>query len=161
MPVVVVVEERGLRRVPFIREPVLGGHLLERRHGVLVEPLVDEQLVRATLARDVAGVADVDVEQAVTVHVGHGYSRGPVPFSADSGFIRDVLEMEMTLVQVESISVEIRCEHHLRQAIAIEVADGHTPAVVEIAVGEDVHLRRVLDAIDESHPRIARGHHRE
>jgi hypothetical protein len=158
---VVVIEERRLRGVAFVRETVLCGHLFEGRHTVLVESLVDVQLVRATLARDIAGVADVDVEQAIAVHVGHGHSRGPVSFAAHPGFIGDVLELEMAFVEVEFISVQVRREHHLRETVTIEVADRHATAVVEIAVGEDVHLRCVLDAIDEAHPRITRGHHRE
>jgi hypothetical protein len=49
----------------------------------------------------------------------------------------------------------------VQRALAGLSADSHTAAVVEIAVGEDVHLRCVFDAIDEAHPRVARGHHRE
>ena len=157
----VVVEERGLRRVALVGEPVLRCHLLERWDAVLVEPLVDVQLVRARLARDEAGVADVDVEQSIAIDVGHGYSSGPGSFAANTGFVGDVPELKVALVDVELIPVQVRGEHHLGQAIPIEVAYRHAAAVVEIAVGEDVHLGRVFDAIDESDPRVARGHHRE
>ena len=41
VPVVVVVEERSLRRVAFFGEPVLGRHLLEAGDALLVDTLID------------------------------------------------------------------------------------------------------------------------
>ena len=161
IPVAVVVEEGRLGRVPFVREPVLARHLLEGRNAILVQPLVDVQLVRAALARDVAGVADVDVEQPVAVHVGEGDSGGPESLAADPRFIGHVLELEVALVQVELVPVLVGGEHDLGKSISIEVADRHATAVVEIAVGEDVQLRRGFDAVFEVHPGIAGGKQRE
>ena len=157
VPVVVVVEERRLGGVAFVGEAVLLCHLLERGNAVLVEALIDVQLVRASLAGDVPRIADVDVEQPIPVHIGEGDTRRPAVFlSAHSCLVGDVLELEAALVQVEMIPVLIRSQHHLRQSISVEIADRDATAVVEIAVGKDVHLWRILDAILEMQPGVAR-----
>ena len=59
------------------------------------------------------------------------------------------------------IAVLIRRQHHLGQSISVEIADGDATTIVKIAVGEDVELRRIFDAIHEAHPGVARGEQRE
>src|SRR6185437_9367663 len=61
------------------------------------------------------------------------------------------------LVEVKPRSVLVGGQHHVRQAVAVEIAGRHTAAVVEIAVGEDVQLRGILDPVLEPDSSIAGG----
>ena len=76
-PVIVVVKEDGLGRVALIGESVLLGHLFKVRDALLVDSLIDVQLVGARLSSDIAGVANVDIEAAVAVHIGNRDPRCP------------------------------------------------------------------------------------
>ena len=157
--VAVVVEEHGLRGVAGIGHAVRRGLFYEGGNAVGVEPLIDVQLVGPEL-RVEAGVADVDVEQSVAIHVGQRDAGGPAP-AVQPGLGRDVPEPEFPFVQIQSGATEIRCEHDLGQPVPGEVAQGDAAAVVVIAIGEDVQVVRVRETILEAHAGVARWQERE
>ena len=159
IPVAVIVEERGLGRVAGIRDAVGGRLLDERRDTVGVEPLVQVELVRPELSvrlGDASGVTDVDVEPAVAVHVGEGDAGRP-PLAVQPGLGGDVAEVELPLVQVQPRAALIRREHDLREAVAGEVAERDAAAVVVVAIGEDVQVAGVGEAVLEADAGVARG----
>ena len=153
--VAVVVEEHGLRGVAGIGHAVRRGLFYEGGNAVGVEPLIDVQLVGPELWVE-AGVADVDVEQPVAVHVGEGDAGGPAP-AVQPGLGGDVAEAKLAFVQVQPGAALIRGEHDLGQAVAGQVAEGDAAAVVVVAVGEDVQVVRVSETILEADAAVARG----
>ena len=111
----IVVQEDSLRGVTFVRHAVLLGHLLEGRHAILVQSLVDPELIRALLGRARPGAANVDVEKAVAIDIGDGDSRRPRPtLRRDSRFARDVAKSKVTLIQIEPRSALIGREEDVR-----------------------------------------------
>src|SRR5256714_4208672 len=160
-PVAVIVQESRLSGRAFVGNAICGGHLLEGRDAVRVQTLIDVQLVRPPLTRDVAGVANVDVQPAIAIDIGQSDSRSPQPFAFDSRFLSDVLELEVTFVEIEVIAVLVGGEHDLGQTISIQVPDGYSTAVVVIAVGEDVELGRFLESVREVDAGVARRKQRE
>ncbi len=155
--VAIVVEERGLDRVAGVGDAVGGGPLDERGDPVRVQPLVDVELVGAALPGDFPGVADVDVQPAVAVDVGDGDAGRPGPGVRDAGCGRDVPEVEAAEVQVESGAALVGREHHLRQAVARQVTERDAAAVVVVAVGEDVELAALGEAVLEHDAGLAGG----
>src|SRR5439155_1471044 len=69
----------------------------------------------------------------------------------------DVAEPELSLVQIQPGATQIRREDDLRQPVAREVTERHAATVVIIAVGEDVQLAGVGEAILEADAGVARG----
>src|SRR3989442_1124832 len=55
----------------------------------------------------------------------------------------------------------LRSEHDLGQAVAVQVPDRHPATVVEVAIGEDVQVVGLGEAILESDPGVAGGEQRE
>ena len=160
VPVAVVVEEDGLGRIARVRDAVRRRLLDEGRDAVGVQPLVDVQLVGPEFALDFAGVADVEVEPAVAVHVGESDAGGPA-LAVQAGFRGDVAEAELPLVQVQPGAAEIRGEHDFGEPVAAHVPQRHPAAVVEVAVGEDVQLGGGGEAILEVDAGVAGGQQRE
>src|SRR5438105_10697017 len=161
VPVVVVIEESRLSRVPLLSEAIRLCHFLEGGNAVLVGPLIDVELVCAGFAGNHARVADVYVEQPIAVYVRNRDPCRPGAFSAHACLGGDVLKLEVPLVQIEMVPVLIGSQHHLGKSISIQVANGNATTVVEIAVGEDVEILGVLEAIHEMQPGVARGQQRE
>ena len=100
-------------------------------------------------------MADVDVEFAVVVHIRERDPCGPAIALADARFLRDVAELEVTEVEVELRAVLVGCKHDLGQPVSGEVADRDAAAVVEIAVGEDVEIARLGEAVGEGDAGVA------
>src|SRR5256886_17684965 len=75
--VAVVVEEHRLSRVARVGHAVGRGLLDEGRDTGGVQPLVDVQLVGPEPAISEPGVADVDVEPSIAVHIRQGDACGP------------------------------------------------------------------------------------
>ena len=155
--VTIVIEERGVGRIALVRDAVRGRHLGEGGHPVGVQTLVDVQLVGPALARHVSGVADVDVEESVTVDVGEGDPRRPEPLARDPRPLGHIREAEVTLVQVQPVCTEVRREQEFRQTVAGEVAQRHPAAVVVVAIGEDIQLASIGEAVLEADACIAGG----
>src|SRR6266702_1621700 len=101
-------------------------------------------------------MADVDVEFAVVVHIRERDPCGPAIALADARFLRDVAELEVTEVEVELRGVLVGCKHDLGQPVSGEVADRDAATVVKVAVGEDVEVAGLGEAILEVYPGIAR-----
>ena len=159
--VAVVVEERGLGGHPLIGDAVLLRLVLEHRHAVL-DAAIDPELVRARRGLSLPGLADVDVEPAVAVHVGERDTSGPRPLGMRHARTPgDVAEREVPFVQIHARPVEIRREDDLGQTVAGEITDRHAAAVVEVAVGEDVEIGRRLEPVLEADARRAGGEARE
>ena len=156
--VAVVVEEHRLGRVSRVRDAVGGRHLDEGRHPVRIQALIDPELVGAERSRHFAGLAHVDVESPVAVHVGQRDACGPRPVLVPQARLSsDVPKVELPLVQVQPRAALIGGEHDLRQPIARQVADRDAAAVVEITVGEDVQVVGLGETILESHAGVAGG----
>ena len=158
--VAVVVEEHRLGRVARVGDAVGGRLLDEGGNAVRVQSLVDVQLVGPKLPLHVPGVADVDVEQPVAVHVGEGDARGP-PLAVQARLLGHVAEAELPFVQVEARAAQVRREHDLRQAVAGEIPQRDAAAVVVVAIGEDVQIAGFGQAVLEADAGIARGEQRE
>ncbi len=157
----VVIEECGVRRVTLVCEPVPGRRLGEGRHSVGSVSLMDVQLVRATRGRQPAGVADVEVQQPVAVHVREGHAGRPGIPADQPGRFRHIAEPEAALVQVQAEPLLVGGEEQLRQPVTGEVAERDAAAVVVVAVGEDVQLARVHEAVLECDAGVRRRQLRE
>ena len=143
----IVVEEGGVGAEPFVVQAVGSGLL-----GKVAIAIVDKQFVFLVIACDVSRIANVDVEFAVAIYVGHGNSRTPAPGSSYSGLVRDVFELPVAFIQVKFIGRHIGREIKIGKAVAVDVPDGNTAAVVVVAVGQYIELLGVLYAVDEVDP---------
>ena len=154
--VAIVVEEHRLGGVARVRDAVGGRLLHERRHPVRVHALVDVQLVGPEPAVAETGVADVNVEPPVAVHVGEGDAGGPslVP---QAGLLGDIAEAELALVEIQPRPAQIRGQHDLGEPVARQVAERRPAAIVVVAVGEDVQLAGVGEAILEADAGVTGG----
>ncbi len=155
--VAVVIEERGVGGVARVVDAIRGRLFGEGGHPIPVQALVDVQLVGAALAADIAGVAHVDVQQAVAVDVGEGDPGSPEPLTGHTGLPGHISKPVRAQVQVQPVVVQVRREEELRQPVAGEVAERDAAAVVVVAVGEDVQLGGVDQAVLEAHAGVLRG----
>ena len=133
--VLVVVEEGGMGRIAFVVEVVSFCSFGEGAVAV-----VDEEFVLAKGAVDVAGVADIDVEPAVGIYIGHGDTGAPDLCSGHTCFFGDVFKNKIAFVEIEFVLVLVGGEVNIRQAVIVDVADGYAATVVEVAVGKYVEL---------------------
>ena len=71
------------------------------------------------------------------------------------GAFRDVFKLEIALVQIEFVRPHIGREIQIGQAVVVHVADGHTAAVVEIAVVKNIGGVVVLHPVDKVNTTVA------
>ena len=103
--VAVIIEEAGLGRERAGRvEAVLGGAFGELGDCSGLRGGVDKQLVSPRRHVGQGRVADVDIEPAVGVDVGHGHARFPVagPSGYACGF-GHVLKSELAFVEIQLV----------------------------------------------------------
>ncbi len=156
VPVAIVVEERRVGRVSLVREAVGLRPLLEHGDPVGIESLVQVQLVGPPRPGCAAGVADVEVQEAVAVHVREGGAGRPRPLAADAGLVRHVAEPERPLVEVEAVRLEVGGEEQLRQPVPGQVRQGDPPAVVVVAVEKDVLVAGLPEPVLEPDTGVGR-----
>ena len=98
-----------MRGVSVIIESVFSGAFGEREIVVVEEELI------TTLGRveHVTGVTEIDIEPAVLIEIDEDDACGPLFFSAESGFIGNVFELEISFVQKKFIGTLIGREEYL------------------------------------------------
>jgi hypothetical protein len=141
----VVVEERGLRRVSRVLEPVFRGAVGE---GTIT--VVDVEDV-AAVHGEVVHRRHVDVEPPIAIDVGHGDAARPARRAGYPCALGDVLELVVALVEIQPVGTEIRSEIKVRQPVTINVPRRDSTAVVVVEVVEDVEVgffRKRVDEID-------------
>ena len=147
----VIVEEGGLGRIAYMLESVFRGSVGEGAVAV-----IDVEHIPA-VQREVGDGRNVDVEMSVAIHVGHRDAGRPARRVAHTGPLRDVLEPEIAGVPIQPVGPEVGREVQVRQAVAINVAGGHAPAVVVVEIIDDVELGRLRQLVDERHTGPLRG----
>jgi len=151
--VAVIIEEGGLGGITRIGQSVLCGGIDE---GIVVA--VDEELVFSEGAVvHMSRVADIDVEPAVAVDIGHYDTGAPLLFtSRESCLFRYILELKIAFIEIELVGAHIGSEEDVGQAVVIDVSDGYAAAIVEIPVGENIEIGFILDVVGE--PDAGVGH---
>ena len=139
----VIIEEEGLRGIAGKLETVLLRAVGERAVAV-----VDEEHV-VPVHPEIVDARDVDIDVAVPVDVGHRGAGLPARGIRDAGAVGDVLEPVIPLVQVEPVGAHVRREVEVREAVVVDVAHRHAPAVVVVHVAEDVERGVVRQPVDE------------
>lgn len=134
-------------------EPIVGGLLIEARNAILVGALVDVELVAPIRGTELSSVADVDVEETVPVEIHHGDAGRPALVIADARLVGDILELQVVLVQVQSIRAHIGGEVQVRPPVIVHVSHAHTASVVEVLICKQVSAGLVLDLVDERNSR--------
>ena len=104
----VVVEEHGVGAKAFIVQAVGGGLFGE---GTVA--LVDKQFILPATSFYIAGVAYVDIELPIAVHVGHAYAGRPYFAASYSRCFGGVPEREVTLVEKQAVGLHIGGEVHV------------------------------------------------
>ena len=159
--VAIVVEEGGVRRVSPVGDAESFAHLFKMRNAVFADALVDPERICTALRLGLSGMRDVDVESTIAVHVGDRHPRGPHGVLSEPGQRRDVAKAELPFVEIQPSPALVRRQDEFGEAIAGEVTDCDTAAVVEIAVGEDIRVDRLAQTILEAHAGVRCRHARE
>ena len=133
--VAVVIEEQRLCGVALELQSIL-----RRPIGEGAVAIVDIQHI-AAVNPQVAHPAHEDVHVAVAVHVGHRDTSLPARRIGDARAHRDVLELIVSLVQVQMVGPEIRREVEVGQSVVVDVAYRNAAAVVVVQIVEDVEAR--------------------
>ena len=159
--VLVGVEKGAVRRRALVGEAPRRGLVGKAGDAVGAIAPVDEELVGAVVAVHVAGVAHVEVEPAVGVHVGDGDAGAPRASPGHARELCHVLEADrpagLGAVQEELVRSEVGGEVEIGPAVPVHVAYADPAAVEEVAVGEDVEGLRLFERVGEIEPGLACG----
>src|SRR5438477_11894577 len=156
VPVPVAIEKHGLCGKPDQVEAICCGTFFEPGNALPVAALVDEELIMSRERRVAAHVRYIDIEQSVAVDVDEHNSGRPELRLRSEGAIRNILESEIPLVDVQPVLTLVRREVEVRQTVAVEISGRNTATVVVVEVIEDVQRRCGLQLVDEADPRCLR-----
>ena len=162
--IVVIVKERGLGRKTRESQPVGFRFFPEDGHPVGAGTVIDIEFVVAFGAPKLTHGTYVNIQQPVTVDIGHGGARLPVSVPRHTRSKGNVLKTNGFFsrssspgsVQIQLIRSLIRDKIQVRQPVVVHIPRRHAAPVVEIEVVDDVELRRFFHPIDKSHPRLRR-----
>ena len=124
----------------------------ELGHPFVRQALVDIKQVPARQGPVACGFADVNVKQAVAVHIGMGNARGPSVGVGDAGLGGDLLESEPAPVQVQGIGLLVRGKVEVGEPIPVEVGGQHPGPVIVIKIGQDIQLRAFGQLVAKVNP---------
>jgi hypothetical protein len=133
-----------MRRKTHIVEPVFCRFFGE---GEIV--VVDEELIAAIPGFKIARFANVDIKPSIAIHISKGYACAPHARRFQSGFIGNVFEFKVALVQVEPVGLLVSTKKEIGQAIIINVTDAYATAVVKIPIGVNIESIVVHNIVGE------------
>ena len=85
--------------------------------------------------------------------------------SAYSCALRNILEFEIALVQVEYIGAHVGGEKEIHESVVVHIAHGHSTPIVKVPVGVDVEfllqLLIIVQVVYKTCPGIAIRHQGE
>src|SRR5438105_14799007 len=103
------------------------------RNAGIVVAVVDKEFIYSFKTLQFAGMTNIDIFPAVAINVYHGYPGFPGAWPAcNSGFIGNILELHMALVQVKTVAAHIAGKINILQSIAVYIADGYAAAIVDV-----------------------------
>jgi hypothetical protein len=91
----VVIKERSMRGQSAVVEAIGIGLFFEAQ-----VPFVDEQFIFFVVALDVAGVAEINIQQAIAIYINHCHAGTPGFFSGSAGGGGDILEFPIAFIEV-------------------------------------------------------------
>src|ERR1700759_3249297 len=142
--IMVVIEKSGLGTIARIVQPVLRGLIFEMQIA-----LVDEQLVSAFIGV-LTRIADIDIEQAVAVHIGRGAAGFPaIRPSLETCLFSDIFKMKTAEIQIQLTRFAIGGKKKIDQSVIIDVAGGYSSPVIKIFIGKHVELFCLLYIVAE------------
>ena len=142
-----------MRGITGIGDAICLGHFF--KSAVL---LVDEEFVFPVVTFDIAGIAYVDVQPAVSIDVGHTYTSRPGFAAIYPCLLGYVFELPIAFIEVEAILFHVGGKIDVDQTVVVDVTQGHTTPVVKIAVGVDVEIVVKMQLIDKINTRYSTGH---
>jgi hypothetical protein len=108
------------------------------RHTVPVRPLVDIQQVLPVCRVTADGGTDINIGPAVIIDIDYRHSLTPLSTPAYACFIRDIFELEITLIEIELIGHTIAGKIDIRAPIAVKVTDAYAAAIVQVGHVEGI-----------------------
>ena len=156
VPVLVAIEKNGLCGESDQVEAICCGAFFEPGNALPVAALVDEELIVSRERRVAAHVRYIDIQQAIAVDVDEHNSGRPELRLRSERAIRNILEFEISPVDVQPVLTLVRREVEVRQTVAVEISGRNTATVVVVEVIEDVQLRCGVQFVDEVDPRCVR-----
>jgi hypothetical protein len=128
-------------------DAVIGWHLFEHGNSLIVRSLVNEEHVSPVLRILVRGGTYVKVHPPIVVDI-HNSDTGIPPlwhvYMREGGY---VIKPEAILIEVQGIRYLIARKKNVLQAVVVEIGDTHSPAVIDVFVGEDVEGIGFLDMV--------------
>ena len=139
----VIIEESGMRGKPRVIDSVFSGGFHKLGNAIFFIPLVEKKLIGAVIPFDISGVADINIQQSIAIHINQADPGGPVMCSGYSCLPCHVVKSETSLIQEQFIRLVIGDHIHIRQAVIVDVSDSYAAAVIIIAILKNVKIHLI------------------
>ena len=123
--------------------------------------LVDEELIFLIAPLQIARVADVNIQEAIAVHIHHAYARAPGLGPGHACGFGHVFEFEIALIDKQAIGQQVGREVHIREAVIVYIPQGYTTAIVVVAVAKNIEGFVEGKGVFEGHAGELSGHARK
>src|SRR6266511_5034026 len=78
---------------------------------------------------------NINIQEPIAIYICHCNTSAPVGIARHTCFLRDVLKLKISFVQIEFVTTMIVCSKiNIGQSIIINVSDSHTSSIVVIEV---------------------------
>ena len=101
----------------------------------------------------IAGIADVNIQPAISIDIRHGHTRTPSAGSSHSCFFGYIFKLKVPFVEVQLIGSEVGRKIQIRKAIVIHISNGYPTPIVEVAVGKDIEVLVKSKVVLKADPR--------
>jgi hypothetical protein len=101
--------------------------------------------------------ANIDIRPAVIIDIAYCHTLTPLSCSAYAGFVRDIFELKITFIEVQPVGDAVAGKIDIGATVAVEVADTHTTAVIEVGHVHGINGVVFDDTIVEIDTGMGRG----
>ena len=83
----------------------------------------------------ISNSAYINIQQAVTIQIGHGYTATPIGSSSNTCFVCNIFKFKIAFVEVEFVVAFAVCRKiNIGQTIIIDITRCNTPTVIIIEI---------------------------
>ena len=111
--------------------------------------LVDEQRVFGVQPLLIARIAHINVEPAIGIDVYHHDAGTPFIGFGNARRLGGICKTKAAFVDVQFVGTHVGGKNQVGQVVVVYVANGHTTAVVKIAVAKNVEIFVVGNVVGE------------
>ncbi len=144
VPVLIVIQKGTVCGISMICNAILFSPLGEGKVSV-----IHEQEVLSESLPLICWICHVNIQETISVYIGHDNPVAPGFHRRDTGFLRNILKAEIPLIQIKAVTYKVSSKEEVNQIVIIDVTCCYPGTIEHVIVPHGIKIGEFFDGIPE------------